>query len=130
MRAIRYCARADLRRSWRAVLGIALVVGLVGTVVLTALAGARRSSSSLARFREESLAADVTVIYSDPAALERVGRLPQVAGMGGIVVPFLAPLGPGDLEDYRLVTTPEGFLSEVDQVRVLDGRLPADDEVN
>lgn len=111
-------------------MGIALVIGLVGTVVLTALAGARRSSSSLARFREESLAADVTVLYSDPAALERVARLPHVAGMGGIVVPFLAPLGPGDLEDYRLVTTPGGFLSEVDQVRVLEGRLPADDEVN
>lgn len=49
--------------------------------------------------------------------------------MGGIVVPFFAPLGPG-LEDYRLVTTPGGFLSDVDQVRLLEGRLPADDEVN
>ena len=41
--------RADVRRQWRALLGLALLLGLVGGVVLTAAAGARRTDTAYPR---------------------------------------------------------------------------------
>ena len=38
--------RADLRLRWRAVLGLALLLGLIGGVVLTAATGARRTDTA------------------------------------------------------------------------------------
>jgi hypothetical protein len=130
MGAIRYRAGADRRRDWKAVVGVALLLGLVGTVVFTAVSGARRSTSALDRFRERALSADATIIYSDPTPLAQVARLPQVAALGRVIVPFFAPLGPGDTGDFIFVTSPSGFLTDVDRVRVLEGRLPAVDRVD
>ncbi len=41
--------RADVRRRWRALVGLALLLGLVGGVVLTAAAGARRTDTAYPR---------------------------------------------------------------------------------
>ena len=41
--------RADLRRRWRALLGLALILGLAGGVVITAAAGARRTETAYPR---------------------------------------------------------------------------------
>ena len=38
--------RADLRRRWRPLLGMVLLIGLVSGVVLVAAAGARRTSTA------------------------------------------------------------------------------------
>ena len=38
--------RADFRLRWRALAGLALLLGLVGGVVLTAAAGARRTDTA------------------------------------------------------------------------------------
>jgi hypothetical protein len=130
MGAIRYRAMADLRRSWKTVAALALLLGLVGTVVLTAFAGARRSSTAFERFREQARAADVTIFTSDPSRLDAVARLPQVAAVGRLIVPFFAPLGPGDVGDFRIVTTPGGILTDIDRVRVVEGRLPAPDRAD
>jgi hypothetical protein len=37
--------RADLRRKWRALVSLALLIGLAGGVVLTAAAGTRRTDT-------------------------------------------------------------------------------------
>jgi hypothetical protein len=53
--------RADLRRRWRPMLGMVLLIGLVSGVVLVAGAGARRTSTAYPRFLGRSHAADLLV---------------------------------------------------------------------
>ena len=53
--------RADLRRRWRPMLGMVLLIGLVSGVVLVAAAGARRTSTAYPRFLSRSHAADLLV---------------------------------------------------------------------
>ena len=54
-------ARADFRRRWRSAVFVTLVIGIAGSVVLTAFAGARRTSSAFDRLRDETRAGQVTV---------------------------------------------------------------------
>ena len=57
--------RADLRTRWRALLGLALLLGLVGGVALTAAAGARRTDTAYPRLLAWANAAEVTVIVTN-----------------------------------------------------------------
>jgi len=62
--------RADLRLRWRASLGLVLLLGLIGGVVLTAAAGARRTDTAYPRLLRWSHAASALVV-------------PNCVGMGG-----------------------------------------------
>ena len=75
--------RADLRHRWRALLGLALLLGLIGGVVLTAAAGARRTDTAYPRLLSWASATQVQLI---PAANDypadyyaALAKLPQVA---------------------------------------------------
>ena len=57
--------RADLRQRWRALLGLALILGLVGGVVITAAAGARRTETAYPRLLGWANAAQATIIVTD-----------------------------------------------------------------
>jgi hypothetical protein len=73
-------ARSDWRRhTWELVV-LTLFVGLVGTVVLTAAAGARRTRSTVARFDRNTLAPDVFMMFGGDGAepAQAVSRLPVV----------------------------------------------------
>src|SRR5215212_4183433 len=59
MRLARYWLQAELRRRWRAWIGLGLLIGLVGGGILVALAGARRTDSAYRRFVEVHDAYDV-----------------------------------------------------------------------
>ena len=78
--------RADLRQRWRALLSLALLLGLVGGVVLTAAAGARRTDTAYPRLLSWANATQADII---PAASDfpadyyaALARLPQVAAPG------------------------------------------------
>jgi hypothetical protein len=117
---------------------LVLLVGLVGGAVLTAVAGARRTSTSADRFEALSRAADATVNTSDldPATLDEVEQLPQVEAFGRIAVFFLYPAG--GRADAAYLTDPTAFFASVDgqlgdtveRPRVLSGRLPDPDAVD
>ena len=75
--------RADLRQRWRALLSLALLLGLIGGVVLTAAAGARRTDTAYPRLLSWANASQVQLI---PAAngypadyYAALAKLPQVA---------------------------------------------------
>jgi len=75
--------RADLRQRWRALLSLALLLGLIGGVVLTAAAGARRTDTAYPRLLSWASATQVQLI---PAANDypadyyaALAKLPQVA---------------------------------------------------
>ena len=97
MGAIRYTAGHELRRSWRTVLALTLLVGVGGAVVLTLVAGARRADSSYQRFRDETFSADVSVAPSefDAGVFDAIERLPQVAASTRPVFPFVVPADSG-----------------------------------
>src|SRR6188474_1213496 len=84
MRSAWMCARSDLARRWRQVLLLALVVAIVGAVVLTATAGARRTRSSFDRLSESTRAYDVLVFFRrmGPSTMRDVRDLPNVAAAG------------------------------------------------
>ena len=49
MAPVWFALRADVRRRWRALVSLALLLGLAGGVVLTAAAGARRTDTAYPR---------------------------------------------------------------------------------
>ncbi len=128
--AIRYTAGLELRRGRRAVLALTLLVGIGGAVVLTLLAGARRADTSYDRFRDVTRAADVSVVpgdADDDDVLEAIERLPQVAATSRPAFPFVVPEGSGlyPFLDFNAVAYPDGDdVTQVDAVRVVEGRLP------
>ena len=76
--------RADLRLRWRATLGLVLLLGLIGGVVLTAAAGARRTDTAYPRLLRWSHAASVLVVPNCAGMggfYGRLARLPQVASL-------------------------------------------------
>ena len=79
MRAARYLAQADLRRRWRSVVVLTLLVGIAAGVVLTAVAGARRTASSFDRFVAQSRTSDVFISTDlEGLGVAAVERLPNV----------------------------------------------------
>ena len=129
MRAAWFVARSQLRRRWGSVIVLTIIVGFTGTVVLASLAGARRTSTAMDRFRDETLAPDLTVFLPpvDDATIDGLRGLPGVEAMGvgrqltaSIEGAFdLAVGGPFD----------NAFGRTVDRPRVLDGRLPRQDRI-
>ena len=78
MGAVVMLARSELRRRWRSVVVLTLLVGFSGAVVLALVAGARRTESSLARFEDASRSADVEFDAGDvtPAQVDELRRVP------------------------------------------------------
>src|SRR6516162_7056558 len=76
--------RADLRHRWRALLGLALLLGVIGGVVLAAAAGARRTDTAYPRLLEWANATRVDVIVEGNGLGgydKALARLPQVAAI-------------------------------------------------
>jgi hypothetical protein len=122
--------RAWLRQRWRAAVGLALLLGLISGVALTAAAGARRTATAYPRLLRWSHAADVLVV---PGCVglgpfyAALGRLPQVASVSAEVVYELAVPGRGGLPAGQLeaAASPDGALGRTtDRVRILAGRRP------
>ena len=65
MAVLALMARAQWRNRARSLIGLALFIAVVGTVVLTAFAGARRTSSALDRLRSVTRDPDFTVTRYD-----------------------------------------------------------------
>lgn len=136
MGAIFLIGRSEIRRRLRSLIGLALLVSLVAAVVLTALAGARRTETSFDRFREASNASDVWVQVSDfePAAevVAAMDDLPMVDVAAGWRIAPADPLeGPDDTADFALVGDPLGrYGIDIDRPRMIEGRMPAPDALD
>jgi ABC-type lipoprotein release transport system permease subunit len=114
--------RSELRRRWRSVVVLTLLVAFAGAVVLALTAGARRTSTSLDRFDEVSRTASLEVDAGEatPAQLAEFRRTPGVAAVAELRQfpllrqnAFLSVAGQVD----------ERFGTIVDKPRVIEGRL-------
>lgn len=123
--AVGLVARSEVRSRWRALLGLAALVALVGTVALTAFAGARRTESALDRFIDTTQARDARIgppegdsadaleadLEAEPwVSTAAVKSLLVFAADGDVV--FVGASGDAD------------FGTSVDRPFVVDGRLP------
>jgi len=79
-------AASDIRRRWRSVVALTLLVGAVGAIVLATAAGARRSDTALARFNTYSRSSDLEISIGIPTAAELASfrRSPGVAAFAYI----------------------------------------------
>ena len=122
--------RADLRVRWRAMAGLALLLGLIGGVVLTAAAGARRTDTAYPRLLQWARAAQVVVVPTGnglPSAyFTALGRLPQVASMSttGLYQAVLPTHRGQQLVPVQTMSSPDRALGiSADRVKILAGRL-------
>ncbi len=90
--------RAGLRQDWRGLVVLALVTGLMGAVVLVALAGARRTDTAVSRFLQYAGSTEGEVDHASPRMMDKIAALPSVAysgrGAGMLVLRSPPPAGP------------------------------------
>ncbi|MGI8428208.1 MAG: FtsX-like permease family protein [Solirubrobacteraceae bacterium] len=83
MKAVLAWGRLDIRRRWRSLLVLTLLVALSSAVVLMTLSGARRTDTAIPRLEARVLDADVMVLPNQPHFdWAPVSRLPSVRTLG------------------------------------------------
>ena len=111
-------------------LAVVLVCGLLGTVALGALAGARRTDMAYGRYLRAINSSDVFVNVPGPVlpAIRQVERLPGVASAAATVGLSANPIVNGKVNDAWLTHGLTGSLDgdgfRQDRMTVLAGRLP------
>jgi ABC-type lipoprotein release transport system permease subunit len=79
--------RLDLRRRWRSLLVMALLIALASGTVMTAVAGAKRGASAADRLLDQTRAAAVIVTPNEPGFdWDAVRELPDVETLGTFVL--------------------------------------------
>src|SRR5436189_233252 len=92
MGVVGFLARLQIRRRGWQLLMLALLAGIAGGIALPTAAGARRSSSSLDRFRRSSHAADVELAMGDPPTPSQLGQLQAILNGAGDVGALAGPV--------------------------------------
>src|SRR6266498_4421529 len=126
--------RAELRRQWRGWLALAVLLGVIGGIALTAAAGARRTDTAYPRFLRASHAADLLVTPARSGFhgyFRALARLPEVSLLAPAMFLQMSLPGPGASPFSGLVAQASPFGGEgvtVDRVKVVAGRIfnPAD----
>jgi hypothetical protein len=123
-----WCVRAGLRQDWRGLAVMTLITALMGAVALTALAGARRTDTAVARFLQYAGPFEGQVA-TDPATMDKIAALPGVAyterGALMLAVPVSIDGRPAGAPDQNPVIT-EAMVDRPPQARaiILAGRNP------
>ena len=108
---VAYLSRIEMRRRWRTLALLALLVALVMGTVLASVAGARRSRSSFDRYLAEVDIPQV-IAFGDPAALAPISDLPFVVAAPALDIVAAQPVAAGEAFIPLAVS--------------LDGRIPRD----
>ena len=126
--AVGLVGRSELRRRWVGLVGVVLLAVLVSAAVLAGVTGARRTASTLDRFRSWSNAGDAQFQTSDPAQIQPlVAMLRADPSVETVATRYLVNAFPedGSLPDFALTTDPDGTLgTSIDRRRVIEGRMP------
>jgi ABC-type antimicrobial peptide transport system permease subunit len=124
--AIWLTLRADLRRRWRPLLALALLLGLLGGVVLTAAAGARRTDTAYPRLLASASASQVDIVPQGTGRggyFRALATLPQIGSMATGQL-YQAALPTSKQTSVQVISSPDGAYGiRVDRPRVLAGRL-------
>lgn len=134
MGAARAWARTEIQRRLAGTLALTLLIGLAGAVVLTALAGARRTETAFARLLDSADTADVRLQYSSNASIDdevlRALRSHPDIELAEQVY-FTLAVAEGSEYDLSLFSGPDAALfTAVDRPQILEGRRPDPAAVN
>jgi len=133
MRPLWLGLRAGLRLRWRVLAAPAVLVGVIGGVVLTAAAGARRTDTAYPRLLRWANAAQVEISpagvpgWNGPAGYyAALARLPQVASLATAVqYNMVLPVRHGlPVAAVQAMASPDRALGvSTDRVKILQGRM-------
>jgi ABC-type lipoprotein release transport system permease subunit len=126
MSAVRMVAWAEVRRRWRGLLVLTLVVGVVGATVLATAAGARRSETALSRFNQSTRSADVQVFVGSltPPTATQIRELAHVRNISSFAVLKVFSVVLKRAPDLSAIAaaTDTKFATVVDRSRLVAGR--------
>ena len=113
MWAVWWRVRAGLRLDWRGPVVLALVTGLMGAVVLAALAGAHRTDTAVSRFVQYAGPTEGQVA-AGPRTMDKIAALPSVAysARAALMLAFPVTAGgrmataPGQVITWALIHSP------------------------
>ncbi len=123
MGAVRMLAGLEIRRRIGRIIVVTLLVGVVGAVVLSSIAGARRSESALDRFNASSRSSQLEISVGTPTAaqLEAFSRVEGVESYAPLIGgAMMIPDAPQLQAIAEAVDT--RFGDAVDRARVVAGR--------
>src|SRR5580693_9922373 len=116
--------RLDLRRRWRSLVVLVLLVALSAGVVLTAVAAARRGNTAFDRLWARTLPATVTVLPNQPGFdWSKVAAVPGVTAVGLFAVYYGASVEGMDGVDVGFPPANAGVGQTVERPVVLAGRM-------
>jgi hypothetical protein len=119
--------RLDLRRRWRSLAVLALLVALSGATVLTAVAGARRGESVLDRLAARTKPATAVVLPNQPGFdWDRVRAFAEVEALTTFLLGTDFGVEELPAEDYSIGFPPgdDAWTRTLEAPVVLSGRLP------
>lgn len=126
-------ARAQLRRGWRSLVGIVLLITLVGGLALAGLAGAQRTRTAVDRMIDATDAADISVNpdMGDESVLDfdKVAALPMVADFSRLHgVGFFQAVPIESIEELYvrgvIMATDGGAVVRFERPVLTDGHVP------
>jgi FtsX-like permease family protein/MacB-like protein len=124
MRLIAAWLRLELRRRWRSLAVLALLVAVAGGTVMTATAGARRGASTIGRLEERTLPATTAVLANTPGFdWSGISALPEVESLTKFVVDYSYAFEgvPGD--GLAFPTLDDAVMRTIEKPVVFAGRV-------
>jgi ABC-type antimicrobial peptide transport system permease subunit len=133
MQAVCSALRSDLAARWRALLGLALLLGLVGGAVLACAAGARRTDTAYGRLLTWAHASQLQIVEptATSAYYRAVRKLPGIESVSEEIfddAALPAAHRPSAIQVTALSSPDNSFGVRTDRVKILAGRMwrPAD----
>jgi hypothetical protein len=122
--------RLDLRRRWRSLLVLALLVALASGTVLASVAGARRGDTAGPRLLARTLPADATVLPNQPGFdWDRIRALPEVTALSTFPVTEIPVEGIPE-ESWGFPFADTEAMRTIERPVVLNGRIANPDRAD
>jgi len=123
MTVVLSCLRLELRRRWRSLVSLMLLVAISAAVIMTALAAARRGASVLDRLHKRTLPATVGVLANTPGFdWGPVERLPEVAALSKFVVDYAWGVEGIDGSSLGFPFADDQLLNTIERPVIVEGR--------
>src|SRR6476646_3563889 len=125
MTFVRSWLRLEVRRRWRSLTVLALLVAVSAAVIMTSLAASRRGASSLTRLQEHTRPATAYVL-ANKAGFDwgPIGRLPEVEALSNFIVDYTLSVEGIDGNGIGFPFIDDNIMRTIEKPVIQKGRLP------